>query len=240
VTESELFAMLRDKPWLALLALVAWAELRFLPLVLDAIGWNRAVGAKVGVTEADALAHRPPNILTGLLARLFKRPPNGGPPPAAVLGVLAIVLALSSGCVSEADRRLLDAGVAGNMGHLADEELRPSPPVVDVEALAARYQVDDPTAPLTPLLVQLDTLGVLDDIVSLVAESRAGHAEAARLGRILLEVALDNADAWAALRLNLTGDELPPGARERLASYRRVVDGAPPVSDTAPVDTRTR
>lgn len=124
MSETEILTMLKDKPWLALLALVAWAELRFLPLVLDAIGWNRAVGAKVGVTEEEAKAHRPPTsaltsavlgFLSRMLDRLFRRPPNGGPPPAAALGVLALVLALS-GCTAQLEPQTIDM-VRGGLAH---------------------------------------------------------------------------------------------------------------------------
>lgn len=39
--------------------LIVWAELRFLPYVLDAIGWLRALGAASNVTEDAAKAARP-------------------------------------------------------------------------------------------------------------------------------------------------------------------------------------
>lgn len=68
---------------LPMVALVVWAELRFLPLVLDAIGWNRAIGASHGISDADMLAHRPKG-LRGVVRSWVSRTPKGGPPPAAV------------------------------------------------------------------------------------------------------------------------------------------------------------
>lgn len=68
----------------ALGLLMLWAELRVIPMVADAIGWNTAVGHKLGVTAEEALAHRPSNSLREMLGRLFKRTPGGGAPPAAV------------------------------------------------------------------------------------------------------------------------------------------------------------
>lgn len=95
MTETELVTWIMSKAEaFPLLVLVVWAEVRFLPLVLDAIGWNRAVGAKVGVTEAEALAQRPPSTF----ARLFRRPPNGGPPAAAVVALLLVAVLLAA-CV---------------------------------------------------------------------------------------------------------------------------------------------
>jgi len=97
VTETDLLSLLLGKVEsldLPLLVLVLWAELRFLPLVLDAIGWNRAIGAKLDVTEADMQNHRPRGI-TGL----FRRTPNGGPPPAAMALALSAALFLA-GCGS--------------------------------------------------------------------------------------------------------------------------------------------
>lgn len=84
-----------------------------------------------------------------------------------VLVALVVLLLALGGCVSDADRRLLDHGVAHNMGVAGD----------------------------------------------------ASMSQDAR------EVALDNADAWAALRLSLNGDELPPDTRARLEAYRLEVDG---------------
>lgn len=80
------------------LLLIAWAELRLLPRALDSIGWQRAIGAKLGVTQADADAHRP----AGWIRRGSSPPPP--PPPAsassAAGAVLLLLLALVplSGC----------------------------------------------------------------------------------------------------------------------------------------------
>lgn len=97
MSDSDLFSFIFGKgDTLPLLALVVWAEMRFLPLVLDAIGWNRAIGAKLNVSDAEMQSHRP----TSLFKRAFRRPPNGGPPPAAVVLLFAAIL-FASGCAPD-------------------------------------------------------------------------------------------------------------------------------------------
>lgn len=95
---AQVLQFLKDKPWLALFALVAWAELRFLPLAIDAIAWDRAIAEKLGVTAADVARHRPTATATGFLWRLFRRPPSGGPPPAVVLLVAGVLAFAGCAC----------------------------------------------------------------------------------------------------------------------------------------------
>lgn len=82
-------ALLALKEGWPVLILVLWAEVRALPHLLDAIGWARAIGGKLGVTDADAIKARPS-------ASLLRR---AGTPI-----MLAAVVATLAGCVSSALR----------------------------------------------------------------------------------------------------------------------------------------
>lgn len=112
MSETEFFQWLVSKAEaLPLLVLVVWAEIRFLPLVIDAIAWNRAIGVKLGVTDAEAHTHRP--AATGLLRRLFRRPPTGGPPAAMMLAAFGLAFALAAcvpiEAVQQADKQARNA-----------------------------------------------------------------------------------------------------------------------------------
>jgi hypothetical protein len=53
---DQLLAFLREHSWAGPLTLIAWAELRALPIARRQFAWLRAIGAKVQVTEKDVEA----------------------------------------------------------------------------------------------------------------------------------------------------------------------------------------
>lgn len=50
---DQLLAFLREHSWAGPLALIAWAELRALPIARRQFAWLRAIGSKVQVTDKD-------------------------------------------------------------------------------------------------------------------------------------------------------------------------------------------